>query len=348
MSQTIPEDRVRIFDRTGYPLVEFRASVSRSWAIAKEGRAQFTYSTRYDDIVNSKNLQFGNFLLVENSVLPSWVGVIDTPRSWDGESVTISAFTAERLFSYRRGADGERKLTGSAGTIFSEMIRVINKAELTPLFIGDIWTGGVQREETLTPALIIKNLKQLQARSLEEYDFIPIVQRGRLYIGANWKKQLGTISNLTLSQGVGGGNIEDAKAKEDGKIVNNIFGYGDGETWISKPQAVYSNETSIGTYGLRQTEKEHQGVTSITTVRNNNISALKAAGIPKWTFSLNALNVGSTFQFIQLGNYFRIALQSIGFGGDNLGFTGKARIMAMSYDPEIPNKIKIVLTEEYT
>lgn len=346
-SATVPNDRVRIFNRAGYPLAEFTANVSRSWAITKEGRASFTIPTRNTNVVTQNNLQFGNYLLVENTILPSWVGIIDSPREWDGTTVRVNAFTMERIFSFRRGADGERLVKGSAGTIFTEMLKIVNAAELTVMVAGNIWTGGAQREDTFTPQTLDRNLRDLQSRSLEEYSFRGVSGvSGRLVVYADWSKQLGINTSLSLWQGFGGGNIEDPKAKEDGKIFNDVFGYGDGMTWTSKPQKTNTAPSSVSNYGLRQAAKEYRGVSAVNTVVTNNNDFLKKNNRPRWIMSLNALNVGNTFSYIKLGNYFNVILENVGFGDERIGLSQRARIMGMSYDPDVPNKIKLVLQEE--
>lgn len=59
MSNNVPQDRIRIFNRDGFPLAEFRASIDRSWVCGDEGRATFTYPSRKTEIVNSNILKIG-------------------------------------------------------------------------------------------------------------------------------------------------------------------------------------------------------------------------------------------------------------------------------------------------
>ena len=127
MLSTIPQDRIRVFDRTGAPVAEFRASVSRSWMIGDEGRAEFDYPTRKTDVVSKRVLNFGNWILIENNVLPPWVGMIDFPREWTTRVVTVKAYTPERQFLYRRGPL-ELTVRGSAGDIFTTLIQLTNSA----------------------------------------------------------------------------------------------------------------------------------------------------------------------------------------------------------------------------
>lgn len=341
MSETALQDRIRIFNRGGYEIASFQASVSRSWAIGKEGRASFEYASRKTEIVNEKVLQFGNYLLVESTRLPAWVGLIDTPREWDKDTVTVNAYTTERLFKWRRGGL-EDKLTGSAGTIFKKMIDTVNSSEKTLLQAGTVWNGSTSREETLTPVTIDKNLAQLYERSNEDYEFQPAIVSGKLVIYGNWYKSLGVDTHLTLLEG---GNIESATMSEDGTIVNDVLGYGDGINWTSRPAAIEVNPDSVSTYGLRQAGKEWSGVSILTTVQNNNSEYLTERIKPRKIFQITALNIGETFDYLSLGNRVNVKFQNMGFYGEGQGTLERTRILGMSYNPRQGQKVKLVLED---
>ena len=180
MSHTTPQDRIRIFDREGFAVAEFRASVERSWSVNDGGRAKFSYPSRKSDIVNEKVLNFGNWLVIENSALPTWVGVIDTPRNWSPREVEVSAYSPEQVFAWRRGPK-EEKIKGTAGALFAKLISRINQQELTCLRLGDVYSGGVEREETLNPTTLDENLRRIVKHSGEEYAFRPVTDAsGRL------------------------------------------------------------------------------------------------------------------------------------------------------------------------
>jgi hypothetical protein len=348
-SKTVPVDRIRIFSRQGDPLAEFRASVPRSFVIGGEGRAQFTYPTRKTDIVNEDVLNFGNWLLIQNSQLPPWVGIIDTPREWSTRNVTVSAYTPERLFSQRIGPL-EEVLTGSAGSIFAGLITRVNLAEQTILRAGNIWRGGTQRQETLNPQPLNEYLKGLWERSGEDYTWVPNVHNGtggNLTVNGNWLPFLGVEAGIRLHEGKGGGNVEAVGRilVEDGPITNYVLAYGEGETWKSKPNVGATSQTSIGRYGLRQQAVEYSGVTSGETLRINALQHIEEFQYPARSFLLNALNVGDTFQYIGLGNIFSLRLESAGFRAGNIGFSGRVRIIGMSYNPNTKNKIQLVVRE---
>lgn len=346
-TNTTPQDRVRIFDRAGVALAEFRASVERSWILGDEGRALFNYPVNQPKVVNDDVLRFGNWMLVENSALPPWVGVLDTPREWNNRQVAIHAYTPEHVLFQRRGP-AEEKLTGSAGIIFTKLINLVNTSELTVIRTGNIWYGGTSREETLNPTPLSENLKQVWTRSGEDYTWRPVTDtNGRLIVYGDWTKKLGNDYDVHLHQGTGGGNIEMVSnvLVEDGDIVNDVLAYGEGLSWLSRPVAIISDTDSIGKYGLRQSSKEYFGVSVIGTLQENATEFIAKNSAAVKTFHINALNKGETFNYIRLGNSLKLRFEKAGFMGSNLGYETSVRITGMSYDPDIRNKIELVCEE---
>lgn len=343
MSNNVPQDRIRIFNRDGFPLAEFRASIDRSWVCGDEGRATFTYPSRKTEIVNSNILNYGNWLLIENDTLPAWIGVIDIPREWSARNVTVCAYTPEHLFGQRRGPL-EEKITGSAGTIFTKLLQKVNQAEKTIIRAGEIYTGGAQREETLNPTLLNRDLQRVWERSGEEYQWRPVVSdTGKLTVYADWLKKLGVDTGALLFEGKGGGNIEDKNnvLVEDGPIVNDLLAYGDGISWQSKPNVVIRDNDSIGSYGLRQDAEEYAGVSNVQTLTKNGQKKVNQFKETAKTHKLFAVNKGDTFQYISLGNRFTVRFENIRFG-----YEAKVKIIGMAYDTDSRNKIELVVEEQ--
>lgn len=342
---SIPVDRVRIFDRAGSMLAEFKARVERSWALSSEGRAQFTYATRITDIVNPKVLNFGNWLLIENDTLPTWVGVIDTPRSWSARNVTVSAYTTEHVFSWRRGEIETSRYT-AAGNIFEYLLYLVNVKEPTIISKGIIDNSGVIMSETINPTSVSDVLKRIQSRSQEEYSFRPVVNdAGRLTVFADWSKRVGVDTSALLHEGKGGGNIEQVGGilVEDGPIVNDYIAYNDAMTWGSKLIKQEFNRQSISDYGLRQGGGEYSGVTRGTTMRQHAAGFIRRNGTPRGIFRINALNVGETFKYLAIGNRLFLQFQSSGFSGGGLGYEARVRVIGMHYDSANKNKINMTV-----
>lgn len=347
-SQTVPIDRVRVFNIRGEALAEFKATVDRSYAIGDEARAQFTYPTRKTDVVNDDVLRWGNWLMVENSVLPTWIGVIDQPREWSTRSVTVSAYGPEHVLGWRIASNSEEVLTGPAGRIFAHLITRANRPEQTVIRVGNIWKGGEKHQVTINPSPISEYLKKLWEDSGDDYAWAPaITGEGRLIIRAHWLKRLGVDTTILLHEGNGGGNIEAAGRimTEDGPIVNEVYAYGEGQTWQSKPAVKVKKPASIGRYGLRQLGQEYSGVTSDSALIANAKQKLKEFAKPTRTFALNALNVGDTFKYLRLGNVLTVQFQNAGFTGGQIAYESQVRIIGMRYNPATKNKIELVTRE---
>lgn len=345
---TAPKERVRIFNRAGVELAQFRAAVSRSWVIGGEGRATMTLASRKTEYVNDLVLRSGNWLLVENDTLPEWVGVIDLPREWSARQVTVNAFSPERVFAQRIGPL-EETVKGPAGALFADLIKRVNKTELTLIRPGNIWTGGPVQENILHPYLLSQALSTIQKLSLEEYAWRPVITyNGILNVYADWFYQLGTQVSAPLIEGKAGGNIENGGAEmvEDGTICNSIFGYGPGTTWASRPSKTnYSQNNSVERAGLRQTSKDYGYISALDVIEKSNIAYLRKNSYPTRNFNVTALNRGDTFKFMQLGNRLPLSLQSVGFTGDSIGIETNVRILGMYYNPIDGQKIKLVLQE---
>lgn len=346
-SNSVPKERIRIFDKEGFQIAEFRASVERSWAIGDEGRALFSYPSRKTDIVNEKVLQFGNYILIENDSLPAWVGVLDTPRDWSTRFVTVYAYSPEHIFGWRRGPL-EQKLTGSAGTIFERMVLFLNSSGTTAIRVGDIYRGGTQREETLNPTQLNNNLKRIWERSGGDYQWRPQIDiNGRLIIYADWLEQLGIETSALLHEGKGGGNVEAVGniLVEDGPIVNDLLAAGDGLSWTSRPAVDIVDAASQDKYGLRQLAKEYVGVSATNTLLSNGSELMKTNRNPSRLFKLNALNVGDTFKYINLGNRLTLRFENAGFYQGGRGLETQIRILGMSYDSANKNKMILIAKE---
>lgn len=345
-SQNYPNERIRIFDRQGFPLAEFRASVERSLVIGGEGRAEFNYPSRKTDVVNEKVLQFGNWLLVESDTLPPWVGVIDTPREWSPRTVAVHAYTPEHVFGWRRGPR-ELKITGSAGTLFIKLLTLVNQEELTVIRAGEIWRAGNQREETLNPTKLSDDLERIQERSGEEYNWRPDTDpSGRLIVYADWVERLGVDTTALLHEGKRGGNIENVRNSfiEDGDIINDVFAVGDGMSWASRPGHIVIDAESMDKYGLRQKSIQYSGVSNTNTLRENALQEITQSANTAKIFHVNALNVGETFAHLRLGNTMILRFENMGFSA-GLGFETTVRITGMVIDSKQKDKVELSLQE---
>jgi len=174
------------------------------------------------------------------------------------------------MLTLRRGPV-ERIFSAPAGSIFEEIINLVNRAEPTPLIVGDIFRNGKAMQETINPTPLLTDLLRIKNRSGEDYAWRPVVGiDGLLTIYADWYERLGVDTDALLHEGHGGGNLEskDRIMIEDGDIFNDILGYSDGITWTGRPMANVIDAESIGKYGLRQTSINWSGVSTVATTVN--------------------------------------------------------------------------------
>lgn len=343
------QDRVRIFDRQGKHRAEFRANVQRSWVIGAEGRAAFTLSSLDTRNVDIDVINPGNWLYVQNSSLQDWIGVIDFPREWAARKVTVHAYTPERLLRWRRGPI-QQVLNGPAGAIFEQYIAWVNQAEPTILQPGNIWKDGRTQTDTVNPVKLDTKLRALYVSSGQEYTWrADTDQFGRLIVYADWVQRLGTNTNLLLQEGKGGGNIEATAQPmiESEPVENDILGYGDGLTWLTKPTTQKRDIDSIHKYGLREGTKEFRGVTVPATLSDKTQSVLDNISNPLHTFDVVGLdkNGALVFPWLRQGNRVNLRMQSVGFVNGGIGVDTSCRILGMGFNPADGNRVPLILRE---
>lgn len=336
--------RIVIYDKAGGAIADIRARVTYAWRMNQYGQAQFAVSMN-EDAAKLQYLEFGNFITVERDHLPMWAGVIDPPRQWGRKAIICNAYSGEYLLAWRR-TDVERKLTGTAGEIYQQMIAIANQPGYIRTVAGAIWTGGQSREETLNPTTsIYEEAKRVATRAGHEFNLTPEFDgQGRLIFKANWYERMGVDRVFTLEEGV---HIEmgDSPVVEQGNIVNEVVGYGDGAAWASRPKTTVKDDSSIGRYGLRQGSKSFSGNTITGTLEQNAYTELQAKKQPRKTFTITALDVGDTLSNIRLGDRLPVRLVSCGFSGDGFGMSTTVRVKGMAWD-DSKGVLEIVCDED--
>ena len=335
-------DRLRIFNRSGFLLAEFSVSVSRSYVLGARSTASFEVATNQTYCTDNV-LNFFNWVVVESTNKPDWVGLISS-RVWGKSTVTITALTPEFLLSKRIG-DKETLIQGSAGMIFSEIIRQVNRDDVTILKVGEVYIGA-DMEETIDPTSLDRDLKRIFERSKEEYLWRPgFDSAGKLSVYGDWVKQAGVDKNFTLWQASGGGNIElnDRTLVEDAPDGNYIYGYGNGITWDAKPIAISTDTTSRNKYGLIQKSVSYYGLKTIDAIQKNADAELLLSKDSANVYNVKAIDNGDTFANLALGNVLNLNLTNVGFLSGVLGTIIKVRIIGMMYDPDNGEKIDLAL-----
>lgn len=319
------EDRIRIYNRQGIGLADLRVTAERNLSINEEGEANFDIS-RLDPNCREDFLRFGNWLLIENSKFEAWVGMIDTPQIRQRRLWHVSAYTPERLFR-KRNVPRQLKLSGSAGTIFSELVNLVNRGEGTILSIGDIWTGGRQfPAENLSGDTLADCLDALVERSGGEYSFTPVAYRGTLRIYANWHERIGIESNYPLEESW---NISDeaSAVRIQGAIENELWGYGNGASQTDRPTATYRDDESAGRYGLMQGSRVYSDYQSTDGVLKAIQAEINTTKQPEYIYAFSILDEGATFENVRTGNEHPLRMWSF-------GIETHVRVMGWYYNPQ--------------
>ena len=351
------ETKVRVFDgSTGMMLDELSPNgVNRSWKVNGIGDAKFTME--YTDPKSTRrNLEFGNLLLVEHDLLPAWGGVIDTPRKWKKDGIEVAAYAAETLLSWRRGPIS-MKLDGmDAGQIFIEIINIANKQGDTRIRIGEVFHDGKTRQETVDLTKLNDEINQVARRSGQEWEIIPELDaQGRLFFVANWKQSIGEKKQVVLREGE---NIAlgEVPLLEQGKIVNDLVGFGTGATWDSRP--VYpptgsglQDADSLARYTLRQDAVNLDAMLE-GTLEQNTKNELAKVKEPRRTFQIDIVNRQgeSDYEFknTRNGDTVQLITLTLGFNpSGGFGVDTPVRVWGMAFF-DLDPKLALVLEQDGT
>lgn len=332
--------RMVVFGVDGYSLGEVHANVNRTWAI-NEG-SQATAVLAVSQV--KEYLEFGRTVLIEHDRLPNWAGVIDTP--WTAKPpITMTMYSAEYLLSLRT-LDYGVQFQGQPAFIASKLLELANAQEDMHLVLGEM-ENAVQRIEVFAQRpiweqliTVVKNAAmEMQVRSEKD-------SQKRLNLYLDIKNRLGVDTGFALHDGAGG-NMEITDAKVDGQIWNRIIGLASKSTNKSRllTEFPFRDEASIQRYRLRSIAVQSPDVESITQLNENTKNSLNASKDPSFTLTVNALDVGDTFNYLRLGNGVNIHAANVWLPGGIHGWRGVMRIKAMAYD-ESANKVAMTLVGE--
>lgn len=317
--------------RDGTRLAEVVGAVyTCTWLISDAGSARFTLSTS-DPACREELLRPGNLVLIEHeNGLPSWGGVIELPREWGRGSVTIHAKSGEQLLQYRRAARLGQILRGTAGAIYRQILQIAVGNAWLPIEVGSIFEDGESREETLQSKLM-DEVKRIAERARNEFVFEPVTRDGKLVFVAHWYERAGAKVDYTAVEGL------DLRASErplveQGELVNDLLGYGEGASWQSRPVYTGLEDGSIARYGVYQDAMGFDGNTYTGTLEANVRAELAKKARPVVTLDCRISNDRGGWNYLRRGNEIGVALHSVGFTGASLGTEQVIRIMGMEYD----------------
>jgi len=312
---------IYIFDLQGNILDDIEAEVEREYLLNEYGEATWTMS-RSDPKCNPRLLRYGNRVLIQSNAndtsgaaVQDWVGVIDPPLAWGDHDVTVTAYSAEYLFTWRRGP-GQRELaiTGTPGAIFQQIITYANAPE--DLFIreGDISLAGGEMERTLELHNMYQAVCGLAKDTGMEWGITPSFDSaGRLVLLANWWDRRGIASNYGLEEGL---NIKftGQPLVEQGAIRNDVLAFSSSMVgWNLARTAQRRDVDSIALYGLREAAVSVSANNGdIPTVKSTADGELKKKSRVSRLFDVVVIGRAAISE-MQLGNTYPLRQVTAGF-----------------------------------
>lgn len=338
------DSRVTIYSRFGYKLCEIDAFFRRTWKLNEYGEAEIILSIG-DAKAVYEYLKMGNLIYAEHDKLPVWGGIIYPPLEWQNFGfIKVSCYSAEYLLKFRTTTK-IYKVDSTPGGVFRELLtNMYPNIEPLPIKTGTIWEGGDSQKLTYNYSPIYDAVTTLADEVGCDWELVPVIDNlGRLYFQANWYSKQGVERQLRLIEGK---NLELATTPmiEQGEIGNYIISYGKGSTWSEKPTAEAQDITSIDAIGLYAKVIGFEDGEK-AQLQSNTDEQLSYYKTPRKSFDITALDEGQTLYNIRKGDVLPIQLYSCGFTGGEIGYSGNARVMGMTYDHE-ENKLELVMNED--
>lgn len=324
--------RLLVGNVAGTILAELQPEIAHlSWRLNNVGQCSFKIAANDPKAVQS-NLNFGNRILVEfENGLPSWGGVIGTPRTWDNGLIQVDAYSGEKLFEQRITAKTKTFSGVPVGSIYEELINEANGVSATGVVIGNIWPGGSGH----SPDYHLKYLldvfqKNLTERlSINDFDVVPFIEAGKIKFKANFYDARGsTKTGIALVEDK---NLGPIKLKEQGPIINSWTVAGEGSDWgASRLTSTQQDTESIGDYGLREGSRVYGDVADQGSLDSQAQTSLDKTKNPFNIYTLTALDKKpARFVDYDYGDTIRLIAPNYGFGGTDT----MVRIRSREFDP---------------
>lgn len=339
--------RVRVFDQRGVEILEFVAPAPRTWKLNGVGTCKIALSVLHPAKLYELK-RFGNVVLVSgNPYLPAWGGIIDPDVEWQPFTMILTAFSGEYLFDFR-AENGERKIAGTAGGIFAQLVDLANRYEDLGLRPGTIWDGGARRSEPLGPGTMLEDLQRIAQGTQNDFLVEPFYDESekRLRWVCSWLEHAGQQTNLVLEEGV---NLELSQnpLREEGPVVNSVQAFGDASTDDTRPRVAFVDDESKAQWRLRQRTITFNGVKEQATLERKAQEYLAYYAQPRLVVSPVAVDRGDgrTFLDIRRGNTVTVKYHTVGYhpsedGGMALGVETALRVDEMTYDDAARAAIK--------
>lgn len=355
--------RVRIFNKMGIELAELGVATTRSWTLDSVGRCNFTvpiYSSSggFNPQATEDILNYGNLILVEhkpsvnadgttNGVLPNWVGILAAPRQWSYGQIQCTAYSAEQILNFR-ASPKPFTASGTPGAVFKQLILWANDPSFNPgaypIQLGTIELAGANVSRDVKGS-ILDEVSGVIKDFGGDWDITPYVTaNNQLLLVANYYQLKGAVVNQTFHNQ----NVEYTSPLyvEQGDFFNWVRGYSSTASTGNVNFAATADQASIAKHGLFGANTVYQSISGqysaagFEAVQAANQNFLNQNRFPTRTVAPNVLDVGNAFSFLNVGNYWYIYLDTVGFTNGQIGLAGAVRITAMEYT-ELTNSVRV-------
>jgi hypothetical protein len=326
--------RIVYFALSGAAAGEIQADCSRSWAINAGSETVIILGAGQI----AGGLNFGRLILVEHERLPAWAGVIDTP--WRANlPAEMTVYSAEYLLQMRC-PDAPQLLVGTTGDIAQALLEMASGQELLPIVPGDIEEDGEQ-EEPIDQRPVWEQLREIVDRRGMELRMRPQLLDGQIVIYMDIRRRLGIDTQFLLHDGEGA-NLEVVDASIESEIHNRVIAIGDQATQaariVSRP---WIDELSIKSYRLRSNVIQVSGPSQSSLEQAAKVE-MEARSRPILRLEVNALDVGETYAYLDLGNILLVHASRVYLPRGVVVWRGPMRITTMTYD-EPGNRVNMTL-----
>lgn len=331
--------QVYLADKNGRLIAEVEAMVGPvSWRLNKVGKVVIRFSPK-DLKVTQTNLYLANRVLLRfTNGLPDWGGVIDFPESWTGESMEVTAYSAEYLLALRTTGKNKTFTAATVGAIFNGVISDANGVSAVGVTVGNVWGGGGTHDQDYHFATLMGIIQdQVTSRlSTAEFYVEPALANGTITFTAHLVERRGQDKpNIALLEGH---NATDISRTRQGPVYNsvNVAGADTGDnttdSWGDGRLTAHAEDAaSIGDIGLREVGFTRTDVDKQATLNTEAATALADVLKPENAIVARAINLApATFSSYDVGDSLTAQFFSFGFSG---GFNGLVRVEGREFFP---------------
>lgn len=310
-----------------------------SWIKNKAGRLVFRLPIDHP-MAKRNYLRWGTRVSAKVEGFPLWVGFIEPPRTWGNGSIKVVCRSMEYLMYYRRQrfvAAGDKvsapyTIKGTAGELASQMLDIANAFKYTGIDIGEVFTGGGDRQETLS-GKFYNHLNDIADRSNCRWYISGMDTNGVLSMKLNLVEYAPVLTDYLIEEGV---NLETPESDdfliEDNELYNDVLGLGDNASVSGVAAYNAKDSDTIEEYDLRQTVETFTNNVELSTIKKNAEQYLAQHVEP--VSSLNPMLPYSAdlAARLSLDTILPLRLYSAGFKPDgSIGFDGYIPIQSITY-----------------